>query len=713
MTRRSYTRMGSCLAAGCAALVMAALHGTPARGAGLLIADGGLGGNLEIVEHNVQVTINNGIAVTEVTQVFRNTENRQVEALYTFPVPKGASVANFSMWIGGKEMVGEVLEKKRAREIYDSYKRVRRDPGLLEQTDYKTFEMRIFPIGPRAEQKVQVCYYQELDYDLDWATYVYPLATTTKGVVSSTTTGKFALNLRARSAVPIVGVTSPSHADAVVVAKYDDVHFEASLETKAGDLNRDVVLAYQVSRPQTGIDVVASGRPGEDGYLYLTLTAGEELAGEHAGMDYVFIMDVSGSMADDGKLGLSRGSVAAFVNALGADDRFEIIAFNVAPTPLFNALSPLNEQTKSKATAFLASQAARGGTVLKPALAAAFQYAGPDRLLNVVILSDGMTEQGERAALLEMGHAKPARARIFCVGVGNDVNRPMLEQLAEDAGGLADFVSRGDDFERRAQAFRRKLLRPAAGDLTITFEGVDVRDVEPARLPNLYHGMPVRLYGRYRGGGAVKVHVQAAVDGMPIQRTVELALPQADSGNPEIERMWAWHRVDRLLKEADRAGAREQVVAEVIRLGEAYSIATEYTSFIVLENDGEYQRWKIERRNALRLQQDRQAQQAVLAQLEALRDKALTKASQQVTAPELSAPLPAAANPASGAQQTANNNSSPPPGNSQPGDLNLGQPGGGGGSGGGPMEPLGLTIIGALGVAEYLRRRSRRCPPKP
>ena len=99
------------------------------RAAGLLIADGGFGGVLEIKTHDVNVTINNGIAVTEVTQVFHNTENRQVEALYTFPVPKNASVSNFSMWINGKEMVGEVLEKAHAREIYNSYKQRRKDPG--------------------------------------------------------------------------------------------------------------------------------------------------------------------------------------------------------------------------------------------------------------------------------------------------------------------------------------------------------------------------------------------------------------------------------------------------------------------------------------------------------------------------------------------------------------------------------------------------------
>ena len=154
-----------------------------AEASGLLIADGGFGGTLEIKEQRVRVVINNGVAVTEVDQMFQNRENRVVEALYTFPVPRGASVSDFSMWIGGKQMVGEVVEKKRAREIYESYRQVRRDPGLLEQVDYRRFEMRIFPIAAGAEQRVRLVYYQELDFDHDVASYVYPLATTTRGGV--------------------------------------------------------------------------------------------------------------------------------------------------------------------------------------------------------------------------------------------------------------------------------------------------------------------------------------------------------------------------------------------------------------------------------------------------------------------------------------------------------------------------------------------------
>ena len=479
------------------------LGGSSARAAGLLIAEGGFGGVLEIEEHRVDVTINNGVAITHVEQIFRNTEDRQVEALYTFPVPKGASVSNFSMWINGKEMIGEVVEKQRAREIYESYKQTRRDPGLLEQVDYKTFEMRIFPIAPQAQQRVQISYYQELDVDHDWVTYVYPLATTTRSGLNARTTGRFAINLHAKSEVPITAMDSPSHKNTFVMAVHDEHYHQASLETDGGDLNRDVVLAYHLSRPKTGIDLITSNAPGEDGYFMLTMTAGKELEGDDAGMDYVFILDISGSMTNDGKLRISRDSISAFIDTLGANDRFEIVTFNVAANTLFNKLNAVDDNTKAQAHTFLDQQQARGGTVLRPALATAYKYGDPDRTLNVVVLSDGMTEQDERAALLEMSSTCPPGSRIFCVGVGNDVNRPLLEQIAQDAGGLAAFLSPGDDFDRQASAFRRKLIRPVAANLRIGIEGVQIYDVEPQELPNLYHGMPVRMYGRRARHGPI------------------------------------------------------------------------------------------------------------------------------------------------------------------------------------------------------------------
>jgi Ca-activated chloride channel family protein len=698
MSKRFFAR---CRPALLAALVLFFV-GSQARAAGLLIADGGLGGALQIKSHDVHVTINNGIAVTTVDQVFLNKEDRQVEALYTFPVPRGASVANFSMWINGKEMVGEVVEKKRAREIYDSYKAKRRDPGLLEQTDYRTFEMRIFPIAPRAEQHVQVTYYQELNFDHDWATYVYPLASSTRPGVDSRAQGKFAINVDVKSEIPIVAMESPSHAKDFAVAKQTDSYFQASLETREGSLNKDVVLNYHVSRPHTGIDVIASKEKGQDGYFALTLTAGEELPQKEAQMDYVFVLDISGSMADDGKLDLSRKSLGAFIKSLGAKDRFEVMTFNVQPTTAFGKLREADDAAKKEAENFLATQIAKGGTILNPAMTTAYKYAA-DRPLNVIILSDGMTEQTERQQLADLIRQRPKDSRVFCIGVGNDVNRGLLEQLADDSGGLAAFISRDDNFEQQASAFRRKLMRPVATNLKIEFAGADVYDIEPQQLPNLYYGAPVRVYGRYKNGGDVKVNLAATVLDHPIKDSLAVELPKEEGGNPEIERMWAWHKVDRLLKQADASGSRTSVIDEIVRLGEGYSIATEYTSFIVLENDLEFQRWHIDRKNVTRLSRDRKAQEAVTARLDALRNKANDQLGPEA--------LTASAKPLANDVTIAPNVSTPvrdvtpAPSNNSPRSRDISLPSVGGG---GAMDPATVGAILSLGAIAVVALRKTR-----
>jgi Ca-activated chloride channel family protein len=696
---------------------LAAVTATPAFAAGLLIADGGFGGVLDIKEQDVKVTINNGVAVTEVDQIFLNKENRIVEALYTFPVPRGASVANFSMWINGKEMIGEVVEKERARQIYESYKQQKRDPGLLEQVDYKRFEMRIFPIAAGAEQRVKITYYQELDFDHDEATYIYPLATAARRDAQQRTTGKFALTLDVKSEVPIERMESPSHAAQFVIAKHSPNYCQASLETTAGDLSRDVVLEFKTQRPRTGIDVIASKQSGEDGYFLLTLTAGKELEELNRGMDYVFILDVSGSMANDGKLGLSRQSVGAFINALGPDDRFEIMTFNVAVNSLFHRLSPVNEEATGAARSFVESQQARGGTVLRPALSAAYRYQDSDRTLNVVVLSDGMTEQREQQELLSLIRERPSGARVFCIGVGNEVNRPLLQQLAEGAGGLAAFVSQESSFERQAQAFRRKLLRPAATSVRLSFGGPSVYDVEPQQLPNLYHGAPLRVYGRYRNSGPLAVKLEADVLGAPLNQTVDLTLPAQENGNPEIERMWAAHRVERLMAADRAAGPASTSKDEIVRLCEGYSITSEYASFIVLENDAEYQRWSIQRRNATRVSRDRNAQVALRRDLDRMRDAAVAnmrpdksdgqrpavRAGVEPTRFSTSVPNPSVT-------PSAPTNSMPPLPAESPRSRDIATPSfSGGGGGGGAIDPVSAAIaLGLAGASLAAGRYGRR-----
>lgn len=686
--------------AGAAAVVVAALlaFASTAPAGGVLIADGGLGGAMKIVSHRVRSSVQHGIAVTEVEQVFLNETDRQIEGLYVFPVPKRASVSQFSMWIRGKEMVGEVVERQRARQIYDSYKAQGVDPGLLEQVSHKSFEMRIFPIAPRAEQRVRVVYYEELDVDGDWATWVYPLATKPRPGLDETA-GTFSLDFEVSSPIAIAEVKSPSHRGRFAIATHTPHAIHASLEVADADLGRDVVVAYRLSRATTGMDIVTSQPPGEDGYFCLTVTAGAELERPSTGADWVFVLDTSGSMANDGKLGLSRRAIASFIRSLDARDRFDVIGFDIRAQALFDKLRDATRESLAEAEAFLEQREARGGTRLRHAVSHAYEYADSDRTLNVVVLSDGMTEQTERDQLMTILQARPWNSRVFCIGVGNEVERELLDRVANEAGGFASFLSTEDDFERQAKAFRRKAERPAASDLRLTLPSAQCYDIEPRKLPDLYQGRPLRIYGRFKGEPPTGARLTSTVLGREVAFESRFDASAAAPERPAIERMWAWHRIRALQPAASEQGSR-QAVRDIVRLGEGYSIVTEWTSFLVLEADGEYERWKIERRNALRVARERDALERVRTRFAKLRDKAdgsigpaaaerrAAARERHVAASDPGAAQPIAATPRTGTRTRSNRLF-------------------GGGGGGGAIDPVLALIAAALAGALWIARARR------
>jgi Ca-activated chloride channel homolog len=303
--------------------------------------------------------------------------------------------------------------------------------------------------------------------------------------------------------------------------------------------------------------------------------------------------------------------------------------------------------------------------------------------------------------------------RVYCIGVGNEVNRPLLEQMATQAGGLAAFVSTEDSFKRQAQLMRQKLVRPAIENLSVEFDGAIIHDVEPLELGDLFYGAPLRMYGRYRSGGSVVATLTGQVQGGAWKQTVELELPDRDLGNSEVERMWAQKRVERLLGE-ERAGQGARA-AEIVQLSEGYSIVSPYASMLVLENNEEYQRWKIEQRNVLRIQRDRKSREATQEKLALIRQRVSDDYSVDQLVSTKAAPQPTPEiQPPTGAQPA----STPSPaetGSQQPSrgvDLNFDfsrDSGGGGGGGGGAIEPFTAVLtIGSVGAAALGRRRKRK-----
>ena len=327
----------------------------------------------------------------------------------------------------------------------------------------------------------------------------------------------------------------------------------------------------------------------------------------------------------------------------------------------------------------------------------AYGYADPDRTLNVVVLSDGMTEQSERAELMALLRARPGNARVFCVGVGNEVERGLLDRVATSAGGFAAFLSSQDDFARQARAFRRKVTRPAATSLVLALPGANVYDIEPEQLPDLYHGQPLRIYGRFKGQPPIGAKLGASVLGRSVMFESTFDPSNAKHEQPMIERMWAWHRI-RALKPLAKERGSIRAVNEIVRLGEGYSIASEWTSFLVLEADAEYDRWKIERRNALRVGREREQQERLRERFAALREKAdasigpaaVERIAQRDTRTRQSAAVPVTADPPRRRRSSSS--------------------GGGwswGGGGGGAIDPWTALIALALGAFIVIGRVRR------
>ena len=649
-----------------------ALPATWASAAGLLVPTGS-DRSLAIDSQQVAVRIDNGIAVTTVTQVFKTDAPQPLEALYTFPVPREASVSNFSMWINGKEVVGEVLERQRAREIYRQVTRVeKKDPGLLEQVDFKTFEMRVFPVPAKGEQRIQISYYQPVDYDSGFATYVYPLEMDDEAVTQMK--GEFSLLVDVASNIPLKKIASPSHKQALVTAELTKDRYRASIESAQGNLDRDFVLVYELERERLGLDVLTSRTAGDDGYFMLLLTPGAQFDETQKQVNVTFVIDASGSMRQVGKLDLARQAAGLAIGSLRETDTFNIIAFNIAPRPLFDAPLPATPDNLAKAREFLAGLEGRGGTDLAPALDEALAMQLPDARNAIVLLSDGQaTASDDHSSVLAALARSATQTRIFSFGIGNEVNRPLLDRLAAQTGGLADYVSGQDEVERKILLIQAKLSSPVATDLELSVDGVKIHDVTPSRLPNLYRGQQLVLMGRYSGAGEAKLTLSGTLAGKQELLSETVKFPESDGSHPQIQRMWAWRQVDERLAQLRGSEQSPSLIDQVVKLGVDYSIVTPFTAFLVLENESEYQRFSIERKNAARISTERQA------------------LDQQFAAP---------------ARRSAPRDTAPPAeevASATPANRNLPDNGGGGG---GAVEWLFLAALGALAAGRLGMKRS-------
>lgn len=560
---------------------------------------------LAMVHHRVTVAIEDQVAITTVEQAFRNHTDRDLEATYLFPVPKGASVNKFTMWIDGKETNGELLDGKKAADVYTSIVRRTQDPALLEYLGNGLMRMRVFPVPPTKGDKygdvtVKLSYTAVANKDGNAVEFVYPMKTDGKG---TRLLEEFSVKISIKSSTPLQSIYSPTHA--IETKRISDKHAEVEFSKNQATLDKDFQLFYGTSASEIGLTPVLY-RPvsSEDGFFMLLVSPQlESLKTKRTPRDLVLVLDTSGSMSDI-KMSQAKQAVRKCLGSLDANDRFALIAFSTGVNPYSDKLEEASKDQIEKATNWIDKLRAGGGTAIHAALDAALEYRSKDvsRSFNVTFFTDGQPTVGEtnpQKIVKAVGEKNTANTRIFTFGVGDDVNAAMLDQLADGTRAVTTYVRPAEDIEEKATALFAKISHPVMTDVRLSGGTVKLSELYAPQLPDLFHGSQLVVFGRFSGSGHAAIKLSGKLGGEEKEFVYELDFPsKTDNSREFVEALWARRKVGFILDQIRVNGEQKELVDEVTALAKKYGIATPYTSYLVVPDavmpvaQGDVKNWK-------------------------------------------------------------------------------------------------------------------------
>jgi Ca-activated chloride channel family protein len=541
---------------------------------------------LAMLNHHVSIAIEDQVAVTTVEQTFRNHTDRQLEATYIFPVPKGAGVNRFTMSINGKVVAGELIEADKARQIYTDIVRRTNDPGLLEYMDHKLFQMKVFPIPAKGDQKISLRFSSVAPRDGNIVTYTYPMKTDGK---ATSTLEEFSIKATIKSQHPIQNVYSPTHA--ISVSRPSDREATVNFERNQALLDRDFELLYGLGeKDDVGLTMVTH-RPisAENGYFLLLLSPRADLSKEQTiPRDLVLVLDTSGSMRGE-KMEQARKALKYCLSNLGSKDRFALINFATTVNKYKDGLLDSDKDQITQVKKWVDNLEATGGTAIDDALAAALALRTKDegRSFTVVFFTDGQPTIGETEPDKILKHVRAkntGNTRIFTFGVGDDVNATMLDQLAEQTRALSSYVRPEEDIEAKVSGLYSKISHPVLANLKLSVgKDVSLLEVYPPQLPDLFHGGQVVVLGRYSGHGHAAVKLTGSV-GMEAREFVYEVnfVDKTQEDKDFVEHLWARRKVGYLLDQIRANGENKELKDEVVALAKKYGIATPYTSYLIV-----------------------------------------------------------------------------------------------------------------------------------
>lgn len=537
---------------------------------------------LAIKYHRVHVTIEDQVAITHVDQVFRNDNDWEIEGTYVFPLPPGAAVTQFTLWMDGEPVEGKVLTREEARQTYQEIVRAMRDPALLEYADRDAVQASIYPIPPGGERQIELEYTQVLEADNGLIHYSYPLNTEK---FSTQPLEDVSVSVEVRSPHPVRAIYSPSHT--VAINRDGDFHFTVGYEDTYVTPDKDFELFYSIADSDIGLNLITFRNPesndGDGFFLLLVAPSVEVDPNRTIAKDLLIVIDKSGSM-DGEKFRQAQQALHYVLDHLNAQDRFNIISFSTGIRSYASGLRPAEEAWQAKD--WVDSLSAAGSTDINLALLEAVAQADDQRPTIIIFLTDGLPTEGvtDTQAILEnVKQAAPSNVRLFAFGVGYDVDTFLLDTLAKDNHGDTTYVTPEQAIDESVSGFYAKVSTPVLVDIELDFGDVVTYDLYPDPLPDLFAGSQLVLVGRYRSPGSGTIRLTGQVDG----KTQNFDYPYQyfrSSGGPDfLPRLWATRKIGALLNQVRLQGPEEELVDQIVKLSIRYGIVTPYTSYLVTE----------------------------------------------------------------------------------------------------------------------------------
>lgn len=538
---------------------------------------------LTVKYHRVDIKIQNQVATTAIDQVFLNNHPRDIEGIFIFPLPEKAAISEFAMYIGERRVEGEILAADAARRVYEDIVRRLKDPALLEYVGRNMFRARVYPISGRGEKRIRISYSEILRAERGLIRYVYPLNTER---FSLHPIEEVTISAGIESKTALTNIYSPSHK--ISIRKEGEGKARVSFEGKDIKPDKDFILYYSLAQDDIGMSFINS-QDLEDNYFMLLASPRYVKKRERVlKKNLVFVIDSSGSMRGN-KIAQAKEAARFVIDHLDEKDKFSVVDFDDGVETFAAELVEAKPENKTEALSFIEGIEDSGGTNINEALLRALRMAEPGERPNYVLfLTDGLPTVGvtETADILRnLDRANALGCRVFVFGVGNDVNTDLLDRISSQNRGTSVYVGEDEDLELALSSYYEKISSPLLSDIEIDFRGIDVQEVFPRILPDLFRGSQLIMTGKFKGEGPVRVTLKGQVGKEKKTFILKEQELERQATYDFLPRLWATRRIGYLLQEIRLQGEKDELVEEVEKLGLKYGIVTPYTSFLVTEKE--------------------------------------------------------------------------------------------------------------------------------